>query len=64
MLAAALPEGALKGMQVKFGDRYTSDFVELARKTMSADNSALGAIFSGEAWTLKEILDSLGDKTD
>jgi len=64
MLAAALPEDALRGMQVKFGDRYTSDFVELARKTMSTDNQALGAIFSGEAWTLNEILDNLGDKTD
>lgn len=64
MIAAALPEDALKGMQVKFGDRYTADFVELARKTMSTDNSALSAIFSGEAWTLNEVLDELGSKTD
>lgn len=64
MIAAALPDDALRGMQVKFGDRYTADFVELARKTMSTDNPALSAIFSGEAWTLNEVLDELGGKND
>lgn len=62
-MASALGEDGLNGTKIKVGDRYTDYFVTYARRIMS-ENEAVGSVLSGEAYTLYEALDKLGNKGD